>query len=107
MSKPIRRQLADAHQEIRDLKNAAHAAEFPLRRRIAELEAQNEKLSAELVHAHRHLYAIEVLKDAIGEEVTKSAMGITDARRSLATGKSTSNLSSDVLGDALAKAMYP
>lgn len=82
----VRSQLADALQEIRDLKNHQHAIEQPLRLRVRQLESQNQVLSDRLRSVHLALYAIEAFADGIKGEVTGAASGIANDTRTLASG---------------------
>lgn len=84
MSKTLRRQLADAHQEIRDLKNAQHVSAQPLLTRIAELEAQNRRLALRLRETSREIFAVKVLARNIQQVCDATDICIDAA---LATGK--------------------
>lgn len=54
---PRRDRVADANQQVRDLRNKLHQVEqttiLPLRGRIAELELDNRLLTSKLDHAQR------------------------------------------------------
>ena len=71
--KTARKQLADAHQRIRDLQNEIHVIANPLRVQIADLEATKSKQTLELLR----LTAVEATLKK--QNADRAAAKLTDA----------------------------
>jgi hypothetical protein len=83
-SSSIRRQLAAAHAELRDSKNALYQVEHPLRVRIGALEAEVRLLRRRLEESRREMHAITVLARTINERA--QSMTLLIENHSVATG---------------------
>lgn len=89
MSSSLRRQLADAHAQIRVAKDALHQVEYPLSVRIRELEAQNTQLRQRLAESRRELHAITVLARTIEQRCSSMTL-VIENHTPLASGKDVS-----------------
>lgn len=78
--KTLRKQLADAHHELRDLKNARESVEDPLRIRIASLER-------ELAGARQTMDALRAECRVIQAFAATIVTRASDAAGHLASGK--------------------
>jgi hypothetical protein len=80
----LRSQLAEALQANRDLQNQIHEVEFPLRKRIREIEVERDQNAALLVEARR-------LADVDRKKIDQLEQGIEAAmafiRWQLSSGK--------------------
>jgi hypothetical protein len=83
MSKSIRRQLADAHQELRDKENAVEEATLALELKVRNLELENLELKNRLAAIRYELHTTDRLLEATRNSISRGDMYAT-----LATGKS-------------------
>jgi len=71
MKKSLRTRLREAEQRIRDLQNQRESVEFPLRKRIAELEKETADARLTLEQMSRELHAVAVMTSAITARCSK------------------------------------
>lgn len=83
-----KRQLSDAYDEIRRLKNAAAEIEFPLRRRIEELERDLRKAQHHATVLKADLRAIQLHAEYVAARAREAA-GELARTDSFSTGKAT------------------
>lgn len=81
-----KRQLSDAHAEIRRLKNTAAEVEFPLRRRIEELERDLRKARHDATVLKADLRAIQLHAEYVAARAREAAGELADH---LSIGKDT------------------
>ena len=82
MSKTLRRQLADAHAELRRASNERASVEHPLRIRLAEIERENDVLKNKLLALQLEHHALDVLCRFMRERIAAA-----NQMTSVASGK--------------------